>query len=230
MEEEEPVTHKIEPNKALSYSAPLYLYCTNPSSISEPTDEFSDLKFEPCPETETTLDSSTTLSTDELFHSGVLLPLKLPPRLQNFNKSSSGPTSPIMSSFFRSSFARTNLSKHRDFDPFTVALQKIRKDENCERRRELQPPRRSRSLSPLSNFNWVRKREKELQKSNAGCDMILQTKERIIGTGDSNIMIGKNMSRKGKQIVLRKIKPSNMNYKKSLFTCFGIGRNFGKIK
>jgi hypothetical protein len=86
MGEEEPVIHKNEPNKALSYSAPLYLYHRIPSSISDPTDEFSDFKFAPCQETASTLDSSTASSADELFHSGVLLPLKLPRRLQNSGK------------------------------------------------------------------------------------------------------------------------------------------------
>jgi hypothetical protein len=94
-----------------------------------------------------------------------------------------------------------NLSKNMVFDTFTVALQKIRKDENCECRRELLPPRRSRLLSPLRNFNWVRKREKELQKSNASSDMILQTDERIIASGDGNIMIGKHILERGNKLL-----------------------------
>lgn len=226
MEEEEPVIHKIEPSKALSHSAPLYLYYTNTSnSIFDSIDEFNNFKFEPCQQTETPLDSSTTTSfADELFDSSILLPLKLPPRLQNISKSSSGPTSPNMSSFFRSSFARHNLSKHRDFDPFTVALQKIRKEENCGRHRGLQPPRRSRSLSPLRNFNWVSKREKELQKSDSDIEMTLRSDEKMVKTRVGNITTSKNMFRKRKQIFLKTIKPPNMNYKRGLFACFGIGR------
>lgn len=220
MEEEELLNHKIEPNHALSYSAPLYLYYTNTSShVFDSTNKFSDFNFEPYQQTETPPDSTTTSFADELFDSGVLLPLKLPPRLQNFGKSSSGSTSPN-----KSSFARPNLSKRGDFDPFTVALQKIRKEENCERRRDMQPPRRSRSLSPLRNINWVRKREKDLEKLNSSRRIILQSDEGMAGSGDnSNMTIGKNNSRKRKQIVLRMMKRPNVNYKQGLFTCFGFG-------
>lgn len=221
MEEEELLNdNNIEPNQALSYSAPLYLYYTNTSSrVFDSTNEFNDFNFEPYQQTKTLPDSEATSFADELFDSGVLLPLKLPPRLQKFGKSSSGSTSPN-----KSLFARPNVSKQRDFDPFTVALQKIRKEENCERRRDMQPPRRSRSLSPLRNINWVRKREKELEKLNSSREIIVQSDERMAGTGDNNnITTGKNNSRKRKQIALRMMKRPNVNYKQGLFTCFGFG-------
>ncbi|GJN37992.1 hypothetical protein PR202_gb26998 [Eleusine coracana subsp. coracana] len=70
---------------------------------------------------------------DELFRAGALLPLRLPPRLQRPAARSAG------ASAATSPTCRT--AKHRGFDPFAAALEKVRKDAAA--------PRRSRSLSPL---------------------------------------------------------------------------------
>ncbi|KAF0917441.1 hypothetical protein E2562_020563 [Oryza meyeriana var. granulata] len=85
---------------------------------------------------------------DELFREGVLLPLKLPPRLQTPSASAaaSAATSPTAASkaapSSRSPFA-SRRSKHGGFDPFAAALEKVRRDV------AVAPMRRARSLSPL---------------------------------------------------------------------------------
>ncbi|TVU03201.1 hypothetical protein EJB05_51260, partial [Eragrostis curvula] len=81
-------------------------------------------------------DVSSAAFADELFRAGALLPLRLPPRLQRPARSAgaSAATSPT------SSGCRT---KHRGFDPFAAALEKVRKDGDGAA-----APRRSRSFSP----------------------------------------------------------------------------------
>lgn len=91
---------------------------------------------------------------DELFLNGLVMPLKLPPRLQiegdsncsfSLNKSpvfSSSPKSPR--TVCRIPFSRKN-SWNDDFDPFLVALQRVRE----EKRGRNSHYRRSRSLSPF---------------------------------------------------------------------------------
>jgi hypothetical protein len=86
-------------------------------------------------------DVSAAAFADELFRAGALLPLSLPPRLQR-PAYSAGPasaaTSPTASASCRSS------RKHRGFDPFTAALEKVRRDGGAP-----VTVRRARSLSPL---------------------------------------------------------------------------------
>ena len=91
---------------------------------------------------------------DELFCNGLVLPLKLPPRLQNVNGSKSGnhssitaysPRSPTPRSVVRLPFSRRTWND--GYDPFTAALENVKaeqKDLDCGSRH-----RRSRSLSPL---------------------------------------------------------------------------------
>ncbi|KAI3450048.1 hypothetical protein Pfo_006713 [Paulownia fortunei] len=87
---------------------------------------------------------------DELFLNGLVMPLKLPPRLQydsDFNSFShkspvSSPKSPR--TVCRIPFARKS-SWSDDFDPFLVALQKVRE----EKRGRNSDHRRSRSYSPF---------------------------------------------------------------------------------
>jgi hypothetical protein len=73
-------------------------------------------------------DVSAAAFADELFRAGVLLPLRLPPRLQRPARSAA--TSPAC-----------RVAKHGGFDPFAAALEKVREDGAA--------PRRSRSLSLL---------------------------------------------------------------------------------
>ena len=89
---------------------------------------------------------------DELFCNGQVLPLKLPPRLQNVNGNKSGNLSPTASSpmspssVLRLTFLRRTLWND-DYDPFTAALKNVKaeqKDLACGSHH-----RRARSLSPL---------------------------------------------------------------------------------
>jgi len=80
-------------------------------------------------------DVSAAAFADELLRAGALLPLSLPPRLQRpacYSAGASATTSPTHHAGGR---------KHRGFDPFAAALEKVRQD-GAE-------PRRARSLSPL---------------------------------------------------------------------------------
>lgn len=91
---------------------------------------------------------SAVAFADELFHNGLVMPLKLPPRLQSesdFNSFSQ--KSPLASprTTCRIPFART-CSWNDDFDPFMVALEKVRE----EKRGRNSHHRRSRSFSPFT--------------------------------------------------------------------------------
>ncbi|XP_073285295.1 uncharacterized protein [Primulina huaijiensis] len=88
---------------------------------------------------------------DEVFFSGVVMPLKLPPRLQYnsvFNSSSQrwtfAPRSMSPTTMCRIPFA-CKYTWNDDFDPFTVALERVRE----EKRGRSGQPRRSRSHSPF---------------------------------------------------------------------------------
>ncbi|KAL6524321.1 hypothetical protein OROGR_016755 [Orobanche gracilis] len=76
---------------------------------------------------------------DELFLNGLVMPLKLPPRLQHDSKSAA--SSPKAASKFPFPFRS---SWNDDFDPFAAALQKVREEEKRGRN-----SRRSRSYSPF---------------------------------------------------------------------------------
>ena len=92
-------------------------------------------------------DVSAAAFADELFRTGALLPLSLPPRLQRpaYSVGASAATSPTATSSAASASCRSS-RKHRGFDPFAAALEKVRRD-------GAGAPvtvRRARSLSPLS--------------------------------------------------------------------------------
>lgn len=133
-----------------SHSVPLYLlYDVStltknglaPPSVHDDDDGFEFAKNNGFGEGDAALracasDVSAAAFADELFRAGVLLPLRLPPRLQRPARSAgaSAATSPT---------CRATATKHRGFDPFAAALEKVRKDAGAA------APRRSRSLSPL---------------------------------------------------------------------------------
>ncbi|WOK93616.1 hypothetical protein Cni_G02316 [Canna indica] len=96
-----------------------------------------------------------TSFADELFHSGQLLPLKLPPRLQTIHSANcSRPSSCATSPFAKRS------PKSKDIDPFMVALEKVRKEDDATRRSRGSPGRRARSLSPLrTSKHWFNLQE-----------------------------------------------------------------------
>ncbi|KAI6685428.1 hypothetical protein NL676_031341 [Syzygium grande] len=90
---------------------------------------------------------------DELFCDGKVKPLKLPPRLQNDGADGSRAQTPVASptSSPRYAGARKRLARQRslwddEFDPFEVALERVKaeeRDSGC---------RRSRSSSPFRGF------------------------------------------------------------------------------
>ncbi|KAE8814114.1 hypothetical protein D1007_08757 [Hordeum vulgare] len=92
----------------------------------------------------------------QLLGGGAQLPLKLPPRLQHpadWSAASSSATSPTTHTQAQlcmvpswSPFASS--TRHRDFDPFAAALEKVRRDWPAAPLPS-RPMRRSRSLSPL---------------------------------------------------------------------------------
>ncbi|KAI5433381.1 hypothetical protein KIW84_020597 [Lathyrus oleraceus] len=104
-------------------------------------------------------DSLPTMAfADELFCDGKVMPmmppLKLPPRLvQNGDSAqSSRATSPKSpTSKLRLPFSR--LWKNDDFDPFKVAFEKVREDKRGKSKGREHGLRRTRSLSPLRDFN-----------------------------------------------------------------------------
>ncbi|KAJ3676567.1 hypothetical protein LUZ60_003979 [Juncus effusus] len=203
----------IDPNKALSFSAPLYLYYTNPTPLCDSTNtEFNDFKFESYQNTVTAFDSTGLSFADELFDSGVLLPLKPPPRLQNTNyRSKSRPSSPTMRTILKKPFARLSpsKSKHKDFDPFMVAVEKIRKDDFIEQDKEISRCSRSRSLSPMRNWNWVKKREENLIEPSP------------INEGMTSEMTRKIMLNEKKRFVLKQMRKPVLSYKQGFLMCFG---------
>lgn len=84
---------------------------------------------------------------DELFSNGQVLPLKPPPRLQFAGTQGSrtstlrSPSSVLCGPFSGMSF------KNKEFDPFMVALENVRKDET--RRTQMTPHMRSQSFSQM---------------------------------------------------------------------------------
>ncbi|CAL4950397.1 unnamed protein product [Urochloa decumbens] len=88
-------------------------------------------------------DVSAAAFADELLRAGALLPLSLPPRLQRrpaYSAGASAATSPTSASA-----AQHAGRKHRGFDPFAAALEKVRRERLPT---AAAAPRRARSLSP----------------------------------------------------------------------------------
>ncbi|CAL4957151.1 unnamed protein product [Urochloa decumbens] len=92
-------------------------------------------------------DVSAAAFADELLRAGALLPLSLPPRLQRrpaYSAGASAATSPTSASA-----AQHAGRKHRGFDPFAAALEKVRRERLPAAAAAAAEPRRARSLSPL---------------------------------------------------------------------------------
>ncbi|RWR79770.1 hypothetical protein CKAN_00836700 [Cinnamomum micranthum f. kanehirae] len=80
---------------------------------------------------------------DELFSSGEVVPLKPPPRLQHtINRSSNRQIQ-----YYSGHFQDRGLRPRKDFDPFMVALENVKKDET--RKKQWIPYQRSQSFSLL---------------------------------------------------------------------------------
>ncbi|XP_030520577.1 uncharacterized protein LOC115734126 [Rhodamnia argentea] len=93
---------------------------------------------------------------DELFCDGKVKPLKLPPRLQNNGGDGSRVQTPVASPTSSPRYAgvRKRLARQKSlwddgFDPFEVALERVRAEERDSSRR------RSRSMSPFRGFGGV---------------------------------------------------------------------------
>ncbi|CAM0880997.1 unnamed protein product [Alopecurus aequalis] len=142
---------------SLSHSAPLYLFFDDPAweeywlhggsfefAASGAKSLGADRDNSAAPRA-CASDVSTTYA-DELFRGGALLPLKLPPRLQH-PADWSAVSSPIGQQLGRvpSWSPFTSSRKHRGFDPFAAALDKVRRDGAAPGTSR----RRARSLSPL---------------------------------------------------------------------------------
>ncbi|KQK03968.1 hypothetical protein BRADI_2g10906v3 [Brachypodium distachyon] len=163
---------------SLSYSAPLYLFfdvVVPPFHDDEEEFEFaaagSKNVNEEKEDAPRACASDLSALADELFRgAGVLLPLKLPPRLQHPTDyfSSSAATSPTAarllgrapssSSSSWSPFASSR-RQHTGFDPFAAALEKVRRDDTGGPGREPAAPnrrRRARSLSPVRGADDAR--------------------------------------------------------------------------
>ncbi|PUZ57222.1 hypothetical protein GQ55_5G411800 [Panicum hallii var. hallii] len=92
-------------------------------------------------------DVSAAAFADELLRAGALLPLSLPPRLQRpaYSAGASAATSPTSASSAAAHAGGRGGRKHRGFDPFAAALEKVRRDGAAA----AAAPKRARSLSPL---------------------------------------------------------------------------------
>ncbi|KAG9454878.1 hypothetical protein H6P81_007782 [Aristolochia fimbriata] len=88
---------------------------------------------------------------DELFSNGLVLPLKLPPRLQSPTYGTSHLRSSSSLAIRGGSSASGFSFKKEDFDPFEAALEKIRKEEAEWSPQPQVAHRRARSLSPRSH-------------------------------------------------------------------------------
>lgn len=99
---------------------------------------------------------------DELFVNGLVMPLKPPPRLQYDSDHSFSQKSPVSSPKFpravhKLPFARRN-AWNDDFDPFIVALEKVREEKRNSFHR--------RSVSQRSPFRTISKANAELDNCN----------------------------------------------------------------
>ncbi|KAF8724256.1 hypothetical protein HU200_021283 [Digitaria exilis] len=106
-------------------------------------------------------DVSSAAFADELLRAGALLPLSLPPRLQRrpagcYSAGASAATSPTPSSSSMVA-AGSSSRKHRGFDPFAAALEKVRRDGPVPaaaaraRARSVSPPLRSAADADASS-------------------------------------------------------------------------------
>ncbi|KAF7086112.1 hypothetical protein CFC21_089455 [Triticum aestivum] len=136
---------------SLSHSAPLYLFFNVPAWEEYCLHEDISGGFELA-----AADSNggeLRVCARQLLRGGAQLPLKLPPRLQHpadWSAASSAATSPTLQAqlcMVPSWSPFTSSARHRDFDPFAAALEKVRRDGAAPL--PSRPIRRARSLSSL---------------------------------------------------------------------------------
>lgn len=203
------------PNKAPFHLTPLCLYyVSSPSPESKTRFGVDDFEFGHHAELEDSCyleqrqQQQLMSFADELFHSGRLLPLKLPPRLQAINsgscsRRSSCATSPTLLSGSAwkavSPFARRG-SKGKDVDPFAVALEKVRQEDTIRRGRA-SPGRRARSLSPLRTSSWLQGPPGTESSSGTRTNQCLDFGTKIDGLGKSTCR-GPGKKVKNKHFVL----------------------------
>jgi hypothetical protein len=143
---------------SLSHSAPLYLFFDVPAweeywlhggsfeLAAAGAKSVSDDKENNSAVPRACASDVSTAFAGRVFRGGALLPLKLPPRLQH-PADWSAATSPTGQQLARvpSWSPFTSSRRHRGFDPFAAALEKVRRD----RVAPAPTMRRARSLSPL---------------------------------------------------------------------------------
>ncbi|KAL4203351.1 hypothetical protein AMTRI_Chr01g127480 [Amborella trichopoda] len=100
-------------------------------------------------------DFPTMSSADELFRDGRILPLRLPPRLQHVDapKLNIQSCSSCCSRTLATVFPRPFSGRNKEFDPFDVALERVKREAR-EREDGRVPYKRARSLSPLRGPCW----------------------------------------------------------------------------
>ncbi|XBH64694.1 hypothetical protein VPH35_118412 [Triticum aestivum] len=141
---------------SLSHSAPLYLFFDVPSweecCLHEDISGGLELAAAGAKSVGDGNDSAEPRAcASQLFRGGAQLPLKLPPRLQHpadWSAASSAATSPTPQAqlcMVPSWRPFTSSTRHRDFDPFAAALDKVRRDGAAPL--PSRPMRRARSLS-----------------------------------------------------------------------------------
>lgn len=136
---------------------------------------------------------------DELFSNGHVVPLKPPPHLNycfpnaNSNKSSSTSSSP--NPVRKTSFPRWKNTWNDEFDPFAVALEKVKE----EKRGKSHHHRRSRSLSPF------RTTTPPLQDQNKQGDLSLELMKHQMGPNSPQ----ENDPKKSSQMVVSPKGPPN---------------------
>jgi hypothetical protein len=135
---------------SLSHSAPLYLFFEVPAWeeywLHGGSFDFAAAGAKSVGDDKENTSHVSAAFADEQFRGRNLLPLKLPPRLQN-PADWSNATSPTGQQLGRvSSWSPfTSSRRHRGIDPFAAALEKVRRD----RIAPAPTMRRARSLSPL---------------------------------------------------------------------------------
>ncbi|KAM3244085.1 hypothetical protein ACQJBY_055791 [Aegilops geniculata] len=143
---------------SLSHSAPLYLFFDVPAweeyCLHEDISGGLELAAASAKSVGDGNDSAEPRAcARQLFRGGAQLPLKLPPRLQHpadWSTASSAATSPTPQAqlcMVPSWSPFTSSTRHRDFDPFAAALEKVRRDGAAPL--PSRPMRRARSFSSL---------------------------------------------------------------------------------
>ncbi|XBI48889.1 hypothetical protein VPH35_112545 [Triticum aestivum] len=118
---------------SLSHSAPLYLFFDVPAWEEYCLHEHISGGFEPAAAGAKSVGDDNDNAT-QLLRAGPQVPLKLPPRLQHpadwsiVSSAATSPTPQAQLCVVPSWSPFTSSTRHREFDPFAAALEKVRRD------------------------------------------------------------------------------------------------------